>query len=250
MNQSSDYVPSTNFSLLLLGRPKSGKTKLALEFPKPLYVADLDNNLSGPVRYFRDNGGNIPFSYDTIPIKDGKPVDIDLQYTRFISCINAAKKDNQFKTIVVDGCSALNEMIVAEVCRSQSIAESKTIKVPRIQDWLQIANGWRKIIATIRANFHNVIFTAHLKLEKNELDGSLLQHVLIQGSAKDFIAGLFSDCWLTFLDNAKAGEKAPFKIRTKQDRRIFDVGSSFSLPDVMDSDYNKYIKPILEPKDD
>ena len=54
MKNSSDYKPNLSFGLFLMGPPKAGKTTLALQFPNP-YVADCDNNLSGPDEYLKAN---------------------------------------------------------------------------------------------------------------------------------------------------------------------------------------------------
>src|SRR5690606_32250560 len=68
MKPSSLYEPTLSFGLLLQGPPKTGKTTLALSFPRP-YIADCDNNLIGAVRLMRERGLP-PFFFDTINVAD------------------------------------------------------------------------------------------------------------------------------------------------------------------------------------
>lgn len=245
MKSSTDYQTNQSFALLLLGRPKSGKTTLSLRFPN-CYIADCDNNLGSAVRILSKNH---PFKYDTINVDDnGKPIPPEERYLRLNTCLANAAEDSEIKTLIIDGCISLQEYIQDDIKRQVWANEKKRLTQLRIQDWGTVAHYWRQLVTRIRSCGKMVIFTAHTKLERDELDGSITHQVLVQGQMKDCLAGLFSDCWLTFVESQIVGQKrvSEYKIRTTQDAKYLDLGTSLNLPTIIENDYDKHVKPLIE----
>ena len=236
MNSSLTNPPASSFALIILGRSGSGKTSLALNFPKP-YVLDCDNNLAGPTRFHAEK----EVYYDTVNVlDDGTPVKLRDRYKRAADLLTAAAKSDSISTIIVDSCTTFHEYIMSEVRRQASIttAMNKGANIAdgenlRQQDWAKVAFLWKEVVTRLRTTNKLIIFTGHTKLEKDELDGTVFQHLLLQGQMKDQLAALFSDCWLTYVESGFDTKRQPigkYKVRVLQDNRFLDLKNTLNLP--------------------
>ena len=242
MNISTSYTPSANFALLLLGRGGSGKTTLAAQFPSP-FILDCDNNLAGVIRHL---GPDKPFYYSTINQDEaGKPTVPSQRYSLASQELILATESPSVKTIVVDSITTFHEYIMDEVRRQKHLSPDDNL---RIQDWQSVAYLWKEIITRLRTTGKHIIFTGHTHLVKDELDGSIMHQVMIQGQMKDQISALFSDCWLCQVDSkinpSTRNLDKIHKIRVLQDSKYLDLKNSLGLPNEFTADINT-ILPLL-----
>lgn len=116
-------VVDDHVHLLLYGRNRIGKSTLACEFPKPLYLIPLEPAPNGGARSVLDvEGVTVP---PEVPVRTSKEVEaigIELQ------------NDTYFKTVVLDSGTSLDAIILAEVCGwSETITMNRWGKVSRDQ---------------------------------------------------------------------------------------------------------------------
>lgn len=233
MKSSSEYEPNLSFGLLLMGPPKSGKTTLALQFPH-VYVADCDNNLSGPTEYVKKKHLS-SFNYDVINIEDsGDERPTHLRWMHLTSCLKDAVKNPHIKTIVVDGLSSVSDFLVEHVLRTEGQ------KHMRIQDWQPFQFMLKRLVTYLRSSGKLIIFTAHETVEKDELDGILKYFIHVPTKLKDNLGGFFSDVWR--VESEKQGDKYVYQIRTRPTVR-FSLGTSiFDLPTVLPATFDDIAK--------
>ena len=144
MQLIANYAQESHLRVLLQGPPGSGKSTLACHFPG-VYVADLDINLGGPLRWLRETHGPTPIGYDIIGrSEDGKEIPPKDCYTRLITLLNRALKEPSVETIVIDSATKLGDYIQAEVMRTQGKSE---MTLPLWGFYLQT---WKQFIGSAR----------------------------------------------------------------------------------------------------
>lgn len=214
--------------VLLQGPPGAGKTTHACQFPG-VYVADLDLNLAGPLRWLKQNNKVLPVGYDTIDRDEaGKEVAPNMRYTRLAKCLQDANANPEVKTIVVDSATKLSDYMIAEVLRQQN-AQQMTI-----QHWGFYLAMWKQFISALSVQKKHFILVCHERVEKDEVDQSLKYFVMIPGQMGNIIGSLFTDVW-----RAEVSEKTgipptyQFLVRTMPSYR-FNLKNSLGLPPIFE----------------
>lgn len=230
MKISSDYKPSAGFGLLLQSPPKAGKTTLALQFPEP-YIADCDNNLSGALRWMRENRPDqLPhIRYDTINVlDDGTIVDDKDRWGRLLGCLNDALKDASIRTIIVDSVSALSKYLEDFVISKKGTGTDATKMT--ISDWIPFRNLMSKLVVDLRSKAagRSIIFTSHEEPVKDEATGVIHFRTNMPSKLADSFGGFFSDVWRCEVD--QANDKVIYRVRAIQTSRYPALGSSLALP--------------------
>jgi hypothetical protein len=109
--------PKTNFNeytTLIYGAPKAGKSTLASQFDSPLFIAT-------------EAGLNALETYN---------VAVDNWETFIVTCAEIAKGDHQFKTIVIDTIDNLFKHCSSYICKKQNIQHESEL------DW---GKGWKLV---------------------------------------------------------------------------------------------------------
>ena len=230
MQNIETYTKESHLRLLLQGAPGTGKTTLACHFPGA-YIADLDINLAGPLRYLHSHNGTLPVGYDIIDREDGREVDPSLRYQRLGKCLNTAIKDPTVETVVIDSATKLSDYIIGEVLRQQNKKEMS------IQLWGMYLALWKHFIGQLTAQRKHIVLICHERVEKDEIDMSMKYFVMIPGQMSNIIGSLFTDCWRCEVESVGAPAVYSWNVRTMPDRK-FALKNSLGLPPVFKFDWN------------
>lgn len=232
MQKIETYDTSHRFlRLLLQGPPKSGKTVLACQFPRP-YVIDLDVNLGGPLRWIRERGLALPVGYDVLDKDEtGKDVPLSQRYIRLDKLIREVAVNPDVDTVIFDSATNLVDVLIAEVLRQQNkTAMSK-------QEWgffFTLSKNWFGTVAQMRKH---IVIPAHEKVNKDPQGAVILPYdVAWPGQFGSIIGAFMTDVWRT-----ECVEGPPTMVAGKMQKAYswmvktmpsyqFKLGNSLGLP--------------------
>jgi hypothetical protein len=187
--------PKQPLALLLIGPPGSGKSSLALQFPAP-YIADIDLNLDGPIRHLRKVKPDFSYWYDTIPLDEaGKPVPVYDQWNRLQIQLAKAVKEPAVKTIVIDGLTHLNNILMAHVTKQAGKSDMD------ISLWIPFRKNLMEFIMWLRGSGKDLVMICHEELVYKADAKNIMQQTLVKRSPAvssrltDYFGGFFTDMW-------------------------------------------------------
>lgn len=258
MRTNDDYTRGLDFSLLLIGPPLSGKTNVAMTFDLPAFI-DADQKLCNAVRRFPGK----KFYFDD-PNLDagGQPLNKAAKWTRVLQIGDEMLKSDA-KTIVVDSLSRLSQFLEDHVLFHGKTSDGKGElvlggeKVMSLAYWNPFKSLMSRFILTLRseckARGKVLIFTAHEKIDKDDVTGTLVYRPLIGGQLADNIGSYFSDVWhaecTTCTPDPKSSDEGKkngvlYRVRTAPTARM-TLGNSLGLPvefNFTSEEFNKYLR--------
>lgn len=238
MTPISSYTKDNHLRVVLQGPPGSGKSVLAMRFPRPYFI-DLDVNLGGPLRWAERTNSALPVGYDVIDRDDeGKPVDPKQRYLRLKKKLEEAAVNPDIDTVVLDSATMLADVLIEEVLRQQGKNKIDDWKDPR-QFWGFFFPAGRNFMGILTQMRKHVIMTAHEKLIKNP-DGSIAYPIKVSwpGQLGQIIGAFFTDVWRCETESTGAGAatKTSFVIRTMPNYQ-YELKNSLGLPAVFPFDW-------------
>lgn len=249
MQTNTDYKISQNLALLVVGEPKVGKTRLMMAFPDP-FVLDLDKNLGSAVQISKSK--RFWFSQvDNVP--DGE------QWSLCMKELEAACKMPEVKTICIDGLTRLADVARAHILHELTkmglggkLRQDTIDQQIRLQDYQTLNNLILRVVALTRASNKFVVWTAHQKVDQDEITGAMRYRFQMPGNLASNLGGYFTDVWAMTAGPAIVGTRSvtKYEIRTKPTGFHVSLGASIPLePSIDITDKNpEEIWKVLGPK--
>lgn len=248
MAQSSkDFDIRGKQHILIQGLPGTGKTTLALQFPKP-YLIDVDNNLAGAIQ------GNLvkdlEFKWDS-PILDAEgkplePVKNPVGYEdRFRAIFDEALNDPEVETVILDSATAVTQIFCA------SIPKRNNKQHMELQLWQVFIKYWLDMILIAKSKGKRFILIAHEEMVKDDMDGGMKRMLLLPTRARALIPGMFSDIWECYTETRMSSgiESVMHKIRVKADNRVSSLKASHPMAKpVFEATWAEVQKILIETK--
>ena len=186
----TDEAPAELVRVLVYGEPGAGKTHFAGTFPDPFFI-DADRGL-------RTLKG---FHHPYVPLTLGGRT-----YREIMDILRALRdkvgffKELPVQTIVLDSLTEIATMLVNESMRYPTIVGGKASAArkpedekPQWDDYARIAGRLDSIMLTCRDMGMNVVATAGVKTEKDEVTGGLIGGPLIVGGYRHVIGHKFDE---------------------------------------------------------
>lgn len=227
--------PTTNineYTYLIYGEPKVGKTTLASQFPDAIFLAT--------------EAGHKFVEVYKIDIKN---------FDEFkLAARELCTEEHQFKTVVIDTADNLYTMAAKSVCKKMGIEHQSDADFGKAYD--RIKHEIMEIITALTLRGLGVVFISHVDTReithhRNVPDGkgghvvaevkSKVTDATLSGSAKKIIRGLCDMIFYCYID-----DKGERWIRTKQTETIVAGDRSGRLPAVMPLDYKQLENELLK----
>lgn len=186
-------------SFLFLGPPGSGKSTLAMQFPG-VHFLDCDENLRGPDSFLRRPKvhatapgmglENLTYTMDRIRFgDDGKPLEINMMWERYVQCYDRAVFNPEVKTIVTDSLTGLDEMLLHDIVRTNGVGEVGKMK---IQHWIPFRSKMKTLTMNMRRHGKINIVCCH---QENKYKDQQIVHYDVTMSSKlaDHFGWIFTD---------------------------------------------------------
>ena len=242
---------SNRFVAILFGKPKSGKTVLASQFPNPWFI-DLDKGLKSVVTIRAIKG--LKFDFDVTVIDETPTTDPDFIKLcgKSFSGMQPWLKVKKMVEMLVKGMPVDSTLVIDSLTKAgefllKYITNSTGHKM-QIQDWGTFMDEMLELFGTLLSDKGrcNVIVIAHENIEKDELTGAIEKCILVPGSSSKRLPTLVDEYW--YLDAksrlTKNGRVLERTLRNIPDKMVA-VGSRSWMPDIKDPSYDK-VKSYLE----
>jgi len=186
--------PSQPFRCLVHGAPGTRKTTLFGSWPKPMVVFDFDQKLK-PLYNLPDKENIHVLTYS--PADVGKS---SQEYLRFIKDWNEAKKNPEIKTMVIDGITMLDILVVRHFVIMSGKEPSTKPTIAIYGEQAETYNYFFKYMVNDISDKW-VFVTAHSDIIIDEKLGVVEQRPIITG--KKFppkLPAMFEEVWFTELE--------------------------------------------------
>lgn len=194
-----DNPDSFPVRLLIVGNPGTGKTSIALRFPRP-FVIDCDNNIRPAAIFTR-----VACQYDRPNFTAlGVSVPPEQRFDRLAEIVRVATADSNVDTIVIDSMTTLSDILISQAKRKLGRKDDAEM---RIQDWGDFAYFTKNLFSAILSCNKHVVVTAHNDVEKDEFDKSLKLCLYFPGKSRWHLSALFTDVWETTVEQAMISGK-------------------------------------------
>lgn len=183
----SEIAASDNLKVLVCGSPGTGKTCFAAGFPYPILYLDFDNKINSAARWFEGDKERL----EGIDVRQlGKRLDGIDPVTEFISVINelgAQQKAGtmKYKTLVIDSATTFSAAVLNHIVKTnpgiKRVASNQGVQ-PGMPDFGILKREFAKLIPGILSLPMNVVMTAHIKTDRNEITGEIIRSPIMDGS--------------------------------------------------------------------
>ena len=246
MKSSTQFKPQTNVAVLNVGDPGSGKTRLAMAFPRP-GILDCDGNLTSAVRV--SNGKEFYYSQPFKTDDDKEVPEVD-RWNRAVSETKLLLTSPNVDTFVLDGLSNLCRwgLVHTENELTKAGINIKKEYLAKYQSFIPLLSNF---ITMLRIPGKYVVVNVHQLMEKDELSGAIRYYLDIPGRLAGTLGGQFTDVW-GMASIADPGSKvgAKYSVRTKPSGFHVNLKTSLDLEPSIDitGKNPSEIWAILEPK--
>jgi hypothetical protein len=241
------------FALLLIGSPKSGKTNLAFEFPKPLFL-DCDMNIDAATRRHPKMVENTDYKRLIVDYDGEREIPLSKRWPRLLRLLEENWKDPAWDTLVIDSMTKIRNYLCDYLISETSAVKDLIIggeKMMTINHWGPYATLMMRFVSSLRRVPKYVIFTAHIHSEKDESSGRWVFKPAVGGQSEDTIAGLFTDVWCCETQVTASTPQCPdgvhYLVRTVPTPQMV-LGNSLGLPANFTFDFETFKKKIGEQK--
>lgn len=254
MAKLTDLKQDGTIKLLIYGDSGAGKTVAATSFPGPVFVHDFDGKVISAANFWRTKNpeqlGQIDYqSYNEINEKE-KWDTVKNRYATFfgwlveMQTIVREKKPFPYKTVVLDSLTTYSDLLLAEIIRQTKHTLKTPIPgrddIPGLQTYQVNGVHFKAQLNDFLALPCNVIVTAHLDVDKDELTGRIERKPKMSGKLATYLPIVFGEVYRQYVEGTGAGRKYVWQTQSSAE---YNCRSQIpNLPDKVDATYKSLIK--------
>jgi len=201
----SEIKTEGNAKLLLIGDPGDGKTVFSCSFPTPLLLLDFDGKADSAALFYRKDTQRLDDidvrAYSANLVTDPIAELNKLIDTELIPQQTSGKL--AYKTIVIDSVTTFSRAVLNHIILTNpgvKRTSSKQGLQPCLADYGVLKREFSKLIPGLLSLDCNIIFTAHMDTQKDELTGELIRGPLMDGAFSNQLSIYFKEVWRIYTD--------------------------------------------------
>lgn len=243
MAKLEELKTNGNLKLLLLGDSGSGKTTFIASMPKP-HIADFDGKVVSAAEYLRKNN---PTQLADVDYENYSNVEVTatnkmMAVDKFNHALGKMRSTVPFpfETLALDSITTFSDESMKYLIKANpGVKRQVTVgaQLPVLQDY-QMARIWFKQIITAMLGLPcNVVMTAHIQTDKDELTGRIERTPMMAGKLSKELPIYFGEVWRAYRD-----DKGQHWAQTQSDSYFTCRSQIPGLPNPVKLDWNEIKK--------
>lgn len=236
MPQLNTLKPELKIGLLLYGESGSGKTCFASGWPGPVHYCDFDGKVNSAASFLAGNPKLDEISYENYAPTDS----IGTAGARFNADIGKMKKEGKLPgTLVLDSLTTFSDEIMRYLMKLNpgiKRMDTRGAATPAMQDYQVARLFFKQILGELLNLPCNLVVTAHIQVDKDEITGEILRTPMIAGKLSRELPILFPEVYRSFVKDGK------YLAQTKTDNRYQCRTQIQGLPAEIELKYESLIK--------
>lgn len=200
----SQLDSTKNLKVLAYGPSGSGKTIFTCSFPGPVYVFDFDGKISSAANFYQGTPQLDMIDYDAYTPKVGDTTDRPFvrYFTKLVELEKLAKEGNfPYATVGLDSLTLYTDQMLKEIIAQNPGVKrqaSPTTPIAALQDYMILTSHFKNMLVRLLQLPCNVVVTAHIQTNKDELTGEIHREPLLPGKLPSFLPVMFEEVYRTY----------------------------------------------------
>lgn len=239
----SEIKPSENLKVLVVGPPGTSKTCFGAGFPYPLLVLDFDGKINSAAAWYANDAERL----SNIEVRQmGRRLDgvdpIDEMNKLINEELVPQQKSGQmkWKSLMIDSATTFSSACLSHIVRTNPGIKrvlSKQGMQPCQQDFGILKREFSRLIPGLLSLPMNIIMTAHIKTDRNDITGEIIRTPIMDGSFGQELPIYFEEVYCVSMKDGK-----PFA-QSKSDMNYNFCRSQIPrLPNPVELKYENLIK--------
>ena len=195
--------PDQNIKMLLYGDSGTGKTCFGTGWPGPIHYADFDGKVNSAAAYLQGKDKLNEISYENYAPTDDK----GSAGQRFNQDLGMMRKSGKLPgTLILDSLTTFSDEMMRYLMRLNpgiKRMDTKGAATPAMQDYQVARLFFKQILGELLNLPCNVIVTAHIQVDKDDVTGQILRTPMIAGKLSRELPILFPEVYRSFVKDGK-----------------------------------------------
>lgn len=209
MTTLADIKPSENLKVLVVGSPGSGKTCFAVGFPTPILVLDFDMKVNSAAAWYANDADRLgKVEVRTLGRRlDGSDPIAELNKLISEELIPQQKAGTmKHKTLVIDSATTFSQAVLNHIIKTnpgvKRVVSAQGVQ-PSQSDYGILRREFAKLIPGILSLPMNVVMTAHVKTDRNDITGEIVRMPILDGSFGQELPIYFEEVYVSTMKEGK-----------------------------------------------